>query len=84
MSWNTRVLLPQDGVLRNNIPLDNNAQLIDASRVVQEKSGKSFYFSVSTLTATNTVKLPGPNFGSDQDRMLYKSGQNSYLGSQYK
>jgi hypothetical protein len=81
--WPT-VILSQDFVNINTVPLSTNTQLYDASRVLTENSGKSYYFSVSTFTAKNTVRLPGPKFSCDQDRMLYKLGQNSYLGSQYK
>ena len=82
-SWPV-VLLPQDAVNTINVPLSTNTQLYDASRIVTKNTSKSYYFNVSTLTATNTVKLPGPKFLSDQDRMTYKLGQNAYLGTNYK
>jgi len=82
-SW-PALLLPQDGVNVINVPLSTNTQVYDASRVVTKNTSKSYYFSVSTFTTTNTVRLPGPKFLSDQDRMTYKIGENAYLGTNYK
>ena len=82
-SWPV-VLLPQDGVNTINVPLSTNTQLYDASRIVTKNTSKSYYFNVSTFTATNSIKLPGPKFQSNQDRMTYILGQNAYLGTNYK
>lgn len=77
------ITFPQDYVVYNNLPpLSTVTQLYDASRVLEKNSARSYYFGVSTLITENAnanINTGKPKFLSDQDRMLYKIGQFSYL-----
>ena len=71
-------LLPPDYVWTAVPPLSTTTQLLDASRVTGKYNDRTIFLSVSTLSIVNAGRLPGPKFGSDQERLAYKLGQFSY------